>query len=433
MGARLPTDGPWRLVAAAAFAAASAIAQAQQAAADADVARGAYLARIGGCAGCHTAPKGGAPFAGGRVVPSPIGGIFSTNITPDRQHGIGDYELQDFERALRAGTARGGKHLYPAMPYPSYARMSDADVRALFAYLRTAVAPVALPAPRNALPFPFDQRWILRWWKVAFVPRGAPALRPDRDAEWQRGAYLVQTVGHCGTCHTPRGLAYQELGYDDTSSRYLSGAVNDHWLSSNLRADPGAGLARIDVRDVASFLRTGHAAGLVAYGPMADEVEQSLQHLSASDAMAMARYLKSLPSQDAQGHYAAPAGSDPDAAARGLRTRDVESVGAAVYKGFCAQCHGPDGAGLAPAFPRLAGNPTLLSDDASSLIRLVLEGGRGPSTTDGPAPQAMPPFAGTLTDLQIAQVLSFTRTRWGNDARQVSTQDVASLRKRLRK
>jgi len=396
------------------------------------VARGEYLAKIGGCAGCHTAPKGSAPFAGGRAVPVPGGAIYSTNITPDRRYGIGRYSLDDFARAVREGSAQGDKPLYPAMPYVSYARMSDEDVRALYVYLQTAVAPVALATPRNRLPFPLNQRWALRMWKLIFVPKGTYATQTGKDAEWNRGAYLVQTLGHCGTCHTPRSFAFQERGHDESSKKFLAGAVNNHWFAPNLTGDTGSGLGRLDAAAIAAFLKTGHGGGLIAYGPMAEEIEQSLQYMRDDDLRAVARYLKTLPAQGGSGTYTA-SHATVRTAAKGNRSGDVESTGAAAYRGFCARCHQADGKGVPQAFPRLAGNPSVLSEDATSLIRIVLEGGRGPATAAAPPHQEMPPFADTLTDVQIAEVLSHVREAWGNDARPVTTSDVDKLRRALRK
>lgn len=393
------------------------------------LARGEYLARIGGCAGCHTAPRDGAPFAGGRGVPSPLGTVFSTNITPDVRHGIGSYSFEDFARALREGVAPGNRHLYPAMPYTAYAKLGEEDLRALYAWLQSGVAPSNSEPPRNTGVFRFDQRWAMPFWQFLFLPRGGFVARADRDAEWNRGAYLVQSLGHCGSCHTKRGPAYQERGYDESSKHFLAGAVNDHWFAPPLRRDIGAGSGRLDGAALVDFLRTGQGGGLMAYGTMAQEIEQSLQYLSDADARALARYLDAGPPDEAARTTPSPARPR----SRGRRTDDVESVGAATYRGFCARCHGPEGAGVPQAFPRLAGNPSVLGDDPSSLIRIVVEGARSPATARGPAPVEMPAFAGTLTDVQMAQVLTHVREAWGNDARAVTTNDVTKLRKAIGK
>jgi mono/diheme cytochrome c family protein len=409
-----------------------ALAQAGMPAGAGSLARGEYLARIGGCASCHTMQRDGIPFAGGRAVPSPMGPIISSNITPDPVHGIGRYSFEDFQRVLREGTAPGTKHLYPAMPYTAYAKATDDDLRALFDYLMHGVAASDYAPPPTKLPFPFDQRWALRIWKAAFLPQGTYVAKPGQDAEWNRGAYLVQSFGHCGSCHTPRGVGYQERGYDESAKRFLTGMVNDHWYASNLTGDRGAGLGRTGSPAIARFLRTGHGEGQVAFGSMAEEVEESLQYITEADARAIAKYLKTLPPQRNEGRYT-PSEAVSRSEAQGNHTGDVESVGASVYRSFCAQCHSPDGKGIPDMFPRLAGNPAVLSEDASSLIRLVVEGGRSSLTATGPAPQMMPGFASSLTDVQMAQALTHIRAAWGNDAKPVTTSDVTKLRAKLEK
>ena len=392
--------------------------------------RGAYLAHIGGCAGCHTAQLG-APFAGGRGVPTPFGTLYSSNITPDPAHGIGRYSFDDFRRVMREGTAPGGKHLYPAMPYSAYTKMTDEDLRALFGHLQKGVAPRPDVPPANEVSFPFNQRWALGLWKMAFLHEGAYAPKPGRDAEWNRGAYLVQAVGHCGACHTPRGFAFQERGEDESSRHFLTGEVNDHWFASNLTGEPNAGLGRLSAEDIAAFLKTGYAAGMSAYGSMAEEVEQSLQHMSDADTRAVAAYLKTLPPQRGSGRYH-PSGETVRTQADGNHTRDLSPTGQAVYQHFCAQCHQADGSGVPRVFPRLAGNQSVLAEDPSSLIRLVIEGGHTPRTAQGPPPQSMPGFAQTLTDVAQANVLTYIREAWGNDAKPVTTSDVSKLRKAVK-
>ncbi|GJH12841.1 cytochrome c [Caballeronia novacaledonica] len=396
------------------------------------LARGEYVSKAGDCAGCHTAPLNGAPFAGGLGLTSPFGTIVSSNITPDKETGIGNYSYEDFARALREGVAPGGKGLYPAMPYPSFVKMNDEDMHALYAYMMHGVPPVKYHPPPTKVPFPFNQRWALRLWRVAFAPKKQFEPHASRDATWNRGAYLVQSLGHCGSCHSPRGMVYQEQGYDDSSAKFLAGNINDNWFALSLRGDAGSGLGRIAPNDVAAFLRTGHGAGMVAFGSMVQTVEDSLQYLSDDDVRAIAVYLKSLPATGA-----ADGVFDPVLAQRGqLKTRapDVPPAqGAAVYAGFCTQCHRDDGRGVAKVFPALTGNPSVISEDSTSLIRLVVEGGNSPATVHGPTRQSMPAFADRLSDVQIAQVLTYVRASWGNDARPVTANDVGSLRSSLHK
>ncbi len=393
--------------------------------------RGEYVAKAADCAGCHTAPDGGAPYAGGLGMGSPFGTIVTSNITPDRRYGIGRYSFDDFERAVRHGIAPGGTRLYPAMPYPAFSKMSDDDLRALYAFFMRRVAPVARPTPPSDVAFPFNQRWALRFWQLAFMPDPLKT-RLDRDAQWNRGAYLVQSLGHCGACHTPRGFAYQERGYDESSPRYLTGGVNDHWFAPNLTGDSGSGLGRIGEADIARFLKTGHAAGTVAYGSMVEQIEDSTQYMTDEDLQAIAHYLKSLPARQASGSYE-PDNPTAQAETNGNRVRDPQSVGFDVYRSFCARCHGGDGKGIPNVFPALAGNPSVLAKDTTSLIRLLVEGGNSPATQSGPPRQRMPGFAGTLVDAQIGQVLTYIRGAWGNDAQPISGNDVNSLRQTLHK
>ncbi|KND61120.1 putative diheme cytochrome c-553 [Candidatus Burkholderia verschuerenii] len=394
------------------------------------IARGAYLAKAADCIGCHTAaPKNDGPdpkpFAGGLPIAAPFGTIYSSNITPDAKFGIGGYRFEDFARALRDGIAPGGKRLYPAMPYPSFSKIDDEDMRALYAYFMHGVEPVAVAAPATHLPFPYDQRWALAFWNMAFAPTGRFQPNPARDAQWNRGAYLVQSLGHCGACHTPRGAAYNETGYTETSGTYLTGGTLDHWYAPPLTALDGAGLGRLSAQDIASFLKIGHGGGAIAFGSMAQVVEDSTQYLTDPDLTAIATYLKSLPATDQGGKF------DPNATTARLKTGEQKRPGASIYANACARCHQSDGAGAPMKYPRLAGNPAVLADNADSLIRLLIQGGHAPSTVYGPLPKEMPAFGKKLTDAEIANVLSFVRGAWGNDAKPVSPRDVRAVRDAL--
>jgi mono/diheme cytochrome c family protein len=408
----------------------------------AQIARGAYLAKAADCAGCHTAPPrvthpGAAPtatpaFAGGLGMVSPFGTIYSSNITPDPRSGIGRYSYDDFARAVREGVAPGGKRLYPAMPYPSFAKIDDADMHSLYAYFMHGVQPVAAPAPATRLPFPFNQRWALAVWNWAFAPSGPFKPEPTRDAQWNRGAYLAQSLGHCGACHTPRGAAYEERGYSEADPLFLTGGTNDHWFAPNLTGDPGSGLGRHSAADIAAFLKHGHGGGLIAFGSMVQVVEDSTQYLRDADLAALAAYLKSLPPRAPSGHF-----NERSRAARqsvqALKTGDVERPGAGLYAAYCARCHQTDGAGVPQKYPRLAGNPAVLSASSTSLVRLLVEGGRSPRTEHGPEPRKMPSFADQLSDSEMAHVLTFIRNTWGNAAAPVTTRDVSSVRGALHK
>lgn len=400
------------------------------------VARGAYLAKLADCAGCHTnapagnPPKPAPPFAGGLPMGSPFGTIWTSNITPDPTFGIGRYTYDDFERAVRDGVAPGGERLYPAMPFPSFSKITDDDMHALYAYFMHGVEPVAKPAPKTKLPFPFNQRWALAVWSELFAPHERFDARGDRGAKWNRGAYLVQALGHCGACHTPRGPGYEERGYNDGDPLYLTGGTNDHWFAPNLTGDPDSGLGRLSADDIAAFLRHGHGAGLTAFGSMVEVIEDSGQYMTDDDRQAIGAYLKTLPPRKKSGHV----DTDParNAATVGvLRTGDIEYPGAGVYNAFCARCHQADGGGVPGKYPRLAGNPAVVAPQSTSLIRLLIDGGRSPDTAGGPKPHRMPSFIGKLNDTEMARVLTFIRNAWGNEAQPVAPREVTTLRSKL--
>jgi mono/diheme cytochrome c family protein len=393
------------------------------------IARGAYLAKVGDCAACHTAP-GTPDFSGGFAVKSPLGTIYSSNITPDPTSGIGNFSFDDFARALREGVSKDGTHLYPAMPYASFTKVGDDDVRALYAYFLHGVKPVHSQPPETKLPFPFNQRWGLWFWDLAFKPHGRFEPRTDRSVEWNRGAYLVQGLGHCGACHTPRGPAYEELGYDDHSISYLTGGVNDHWYASNLSADPASGLGRWTASELVEFLRHGVNTHGIVFGSMKQTFDESLSAFSAQDLAAVAVYLKSFPGAGRYGNYSPGSKAAADTQ-HALDTGEAELPGAGIYLSACAQCHGSNGAGIAHRAPALAGNPAVLGENPSSVIRIVLEGGETPSLANG-APETMPAFNQRLNDNEIAAVVTLIRQAWGNQADPVSQRTVRVLRRSLR-
>ncbi|WP_031438122.1 c-type cytochrome [Methylobacter tundripaludum] len=397
-----------------------------------DVSRGAYLARVGDCIACHTSGPQSPPFAGGLPLNSPFGIIYSTNITPDPVTGIGNYSLHDFSRAVRNGVAKGGRRLYPAMPYPSFTAITDDDIHALYVYFMNAVEAVHHKPPETKLPFPFNIRLSLFFWDAAFVKHKRFKPQNDRDAQWNRGAYLVQSLGHCGACHTPRGLAFQEKAYAESSPAYLSGALVDNWFTANLRGDSASGLGRWSEADIAAFLERGHGGQVAAFGSMIDVIENSTQYFHKDDVDAIAHYLKSLPAYSEKATY------KPDAPAVAITlaamvTGEVERPGAGLYQSFCAKCHQVTGTGEPDKFPKLAGNSIVLSENPGSLIRLLLEGGKTAQTRGEPESRKMPSFAEKFSDSEIAEVLSFIRNSWGNAASPVTTRQVSSLRRALRK
>ncbi|CAI2420554.1 c-type cytochrome [Serratia plymuthica] len=384
---------------------------------------GEYLARAGDCAACHTAP-GGVPFAGGLKMTTPIGAIYSTNITPDKQTGIGEYSLQEFSDALRKGVARDGTRLYPAMPYPSFAKISDEDVRDLYLYFTHQVKPVAQQNKDSDIPWPLNMRWPLALWNLAFREDGS--YRPDakQSAEWNRGAYLVQGLGHCGTCHTPRGIGFQEKALTQSDSTYLSGGTLEGWHAANLRADPVDGLGNWRTEDITRFLKTGHNPQFAAFGSMVDVVQDSTQHLSDADLQAIAGYLQSLPGDSRQKLPQADAKT-----AKALFSGELSRPGAQTYLDNCAACHRSDGLGYRNTFPQLAHNPALLDEDPSSLISIIINGSHTPMTVSAPTGLTMPDFGWRLSDEQVAQVASFVRSSWGNQAPAVTAEQVREIRK----
>jgi mono/diheme cytochrome c family protein len=398
----------------------------------ADISRGAYLARVADCTACHTAGPQQAPFAGGLPINSPFGIIYSTNITPDKTHGIGEYTLNDFSRAVRNGIAKDGRRLYPAMPYPSFTAITDDDIRALYAYFMHEVKPVSQKPPETKLPFPFNIRLSLIFWDFAFVKHERFTPHEDRGAQWNRGAYLVQTLGHCGACHTPRGLAFQETAYSESSPSYLSGAVVDNWFAANLRGDLASGLGQWSEADIAAFLKTGHGGQIAAFGSMLEVIENSTQYWHKDDLQAIAHYLKSLPAHGKKASFK-PGTPAVAAALAAMVTGEVERPGAGLYQSFCAKCHQTTGIGEPDKHPKLAGNSIVLSENPTSLIRLLLEGGKTAQTRGGPKPEEMSGFVRKFSDRQIAEVLSFIRNSWGNAASPVTTREVSALRNALQK
>lgn len=396
--------------------------------------RGAYLARAGDCVACHSAPKG-PPFAGGLPMNSPFGTIYSTNITPDPEHGIGRYSFADFDNAVRRGVAPGGRHLYPAMPYPSFAKITPDDMQALYAYFMHGVKPVTAANRPSKLTWPFSMRALMRGWNMFYYTAGAYQPDPSRSAAWNRGAYLVQGLGHCGACHTPRGIASQEKALSDKDGpAFLRGAALDNWFAPSLAGDLRHGLYGWSKEEIAEFLKTGRTAHTAAFGAMTDVVQHSTQYLSDDDLNAIGEYLKTLPG-DSASQATAPsrdaAAGQAHQATLALRAGDTQATGALVYLNNCNACHRSDGSGARLTFPTLAGSEMVNSPDPTSLIHIVLKGSSMPSTHVAPTPLTMPDFAWRLSDQQVADVLTFVRSSWGNQAPAVSADAVAKVRKAI--
>ena len=378
-------------------------------------ARGAYLARAGDCQVCHTV-RGGIPFAGGRAIHTPFGTIHAPNITPDKETGIGSWSADDFWNALHNGKGKDGKLLYPAFPYPNYTKVTRADSDAMHAYFMS-LQPVRQANKEPELRFPFNQRWLLAGWRALYFRPGVYTEQARQNAEWNRGAYLVQGLGHCSACHTERNV----LGAT-SDKRDLGGGMIPMlgWYAAPLTGESEAGLGNWEVQHLVDLMKTGISARGVVSGPMSEVVRESLQHLSDQDLRAMAIYLKSLPQPD-------PTRARAPAALTSEEER-VLKLGAALYEKHCVECHKPTGAGEPPHIPALAGNHAVTFSVPVNPIRAVMHGGYPPSTEGNPRPFGMPPFGNVLSDDEAAAVVSFIRNSWGNRASMVNGQQVNRYR-----
>jgi len=382
-----------------------------------------YLARAADCVACHSIP-GGKGFAGGLKMGTPLGVIYSTNITPDPETGIGRYSLADFDLAVRYGIAKDGHRLYPAMPYPSYVKLADADVVALYRFFMKQVPPVHQANLKSEIPALLSFRWPVAFWNFFFAPSASYVAKSDHDAVWNRGAYLVQGPGHCGACHTPRGIGMQEKALDDSSANFLAGAELDAWYAPSLRGDMRTALGTWSTKDIGEFLEHGHNRVGSAFGSMTDVINNSTSYFSDSDIQAIAVYLTSLPATSAQRAVAYD-----NATTELLRNSPATQPGAAIYASDCASCHGFDAKGFTSYMPALAGNPVVLDENPSSLINVVLNGSV-PLVAEGtPDAYRMPQFRQQLSDQDAADVITFMRNRWGNQAPAVTATQVAKLRK----
>ncbi len=377
-----------------------------------DAARGAYLVAAANCRSCHTVP-GGIPFAGGRAIRTPFGTLYGPNLTPDPETGLGRWSAGEFRRALHQGIGRDGELLYPAFPYTHYTKLARADVDAMYAYLRT-LAPVRRPNRPPEMRFPYGERGLLRAWRALYFDAGRFVPDPARPAAWNRGAYLVEGLGHCRECHAPRNA----WGAVEAHGKVPGGLIPVlDWYAPPLTAPRESGLGRWAPEEVAALLRTGVSSRGAVFGPMAEVVRDSLQHLEPADVRAIVAYL------DAQ---RAPGGKVRVAAPKPAPAR--MRSGERIYRERCADCHGRDGKGAPGAYPPLAGNEAILVDDAVNAIRITLNGGYPPSTAGNPRPYGMPPFAHVLADGEVADVVSYMRTAWGNAAAAVAAPQVARAR-----
>ncbi|WP_246660983.1 MULTISPECIES: c-type cytochrome [unclassified Tardiphaga] len=382
---------------------------------DSVIARGEYLARAGDCIACHTAPEG-QTFAGSRAMKTPFGTIFTSNITPDPTTGIGKWTADQFYTMMHTGRSIDGSLLYPAMPFASYTKVTRDDSDAIFAFLMSVPAVKQANRPHD-LRFPYNNRSLIIGWRTLYFNEGEYKPDPTKSAEWNRGAYLVEGLGHCGMCHT----AINALGGSSDSQAFEGGLIPmQNWYAPSLTSNKEAGLGDWGIKDITELLRDGISHRGAVYGPMADVVYNSLQYLSDDDVRAMAIYLKGL----AQG-------SSPDRPSPPLPTAETSllvSLGKPIYDRQCASCHGTEGAGKPPHYPLLAGNQSIQMSSSVNAIRMVLNGGFPPATKGNPMPYGMPPFAHVLSDDEIAAVVTYIRTSWGNRGAPVSARQANELR-----
>jgi mono/diheme cytochrome c family protein len=375
------------------------------------IARGEYLATAGDCAACHTA-RDGQRYAGGRALATPFGDVPAPNITPDPETGIGAWSFDDFWRALHEGKGRQGELLYPVFSYTSFTKVTRDDALAIFAYLKS-LPPVHQADAEAGLGFPYSVRSSLLAWRALYFKPGVFEPDPAKSSEWNRGAYLVQGLGHCNECHTTR----DSLGGIE-ADRHLTGgqipAMN--WYAPDLSTQAGGGLAGWSAPDIVDLLKTGQSAKGSAFGPMADVVRLSTQHMTDADLQSIAVYLQSLPPR-APGVAAAP-----------FKRAASPEQGGKLYAQRCADCHGDNGQGVAGIYPPLDGNTSVTEPTGINATRSVLLGGFAPVTAGNPQPYSMPPFAQQLSDEDVAAVVSYIRQSWSNQAGAVQAADVSTYR-----
>lgn len=398
------------------------------------VERGAYLARAGDYSACYIA-KEGAPFTGGKPFVLSVGRIYSTNITPDTETGIGKYSMDDFVKVMREGVAKDGHHLYPAMPYPSYAKVSHEDLVALYAFFMQGIKPAHNPNTKATLKWPLGVRSLMGIFNALYLTKEEYAYDRNKSVSWNNGAYLVQGLGHCGACHTPRGIAGQEKASSEKHGRYyLAGAILDNWFASALTGNRETGLYAWSKDDIVEFLKTGRTTRVTASGVMSEVIGKSTQYLTDQDLMAIAEYLKSLEPSDGKGQGNADSAMQAQTAAAAicaLQMGDTAMSGSGVYLNNCNACHRSDGSGAKRTFPNLVKNEEVNAKDPISLIHMVLTGSFMPSTIHSPSSLTMPDFGWRLSDTEVANVLSFIRTNWGEHAAEVTSDQVRRVRKSI--
>ncbi|NII11638.1 cytochrome c [Oleiagrimonas sp. C23AA] len=382
----------------------------------AKVKRGEYLMRAGDCIACHSV-AGGKPLSGGLPMVTPFGTIYTPNITPDDETGIGKWTEKDLWNAIHNGINRHGEYLYPAFPFTSYTKVSKEDVSDIYAYLRS-VKPVKRKNTPLGMAFPFNQREALLGWRMMFFDKGEFKPNPKKSKEWNRGAYLVEGLGHCGECHTQRNA----LGGTEKDEALAGGMIPiQNWYAPNLSTAPHGGLEGWTEKDIVDLLKTGRSSKGTVYGPMAEVVQDSMQYMTDADLKAIAVYLKSLPPQPTKERGAVV--EPPEAL-----VDEMVHHGKDIYEHKCARCHQSNGNGVEHIYPPLNGNASVLAPNPVNPIRIVLLGGFEVTTQTYPRPFSMPPFAQDLSDKDVASVVTYIRQAWSNKASPVSPQTVRKYR-----
>jgi len=378
------------------------------------ITRGEYLARAGDCIACHTEP-GGKQFAGGRVMAIPFGSIYVPNVTPDDETGIGRWTADDFYRMMHSGISKDGSLMYPVMPFAAYTKVTREDSDAIYAYMMS-LPPVSQKNQPHELRFPFNQRELLIGWRALYLKTGEYVPDKSKSAQWNRGAYLVEGLGHCAMCHT----AINRLGGSKTSQEFEGGMIpNQNWYAPSLTSNREAGLGNWTIKEITDLLQAGVSHRATVYGPMAEVVYNSLQYLSDADVEAMAVYLKELPQRDSE--------APPTQSAR-LVAPEVMELGRKTYATQCVMCHGDEGKGRPPEYPPLAANQSITMSSPVNSIRMVLNGGYAPGTRRNPKPHGMPPFSHILADEEVAAVVTYIRVAWENSGTPVTAAQIGELR-----
>lgn len=394
------------------------------------VQRGRYLAAAGDCASCHTVSDA-SPYAGGLAMPVPlVGTIHTPNITPDAQTGIGTWSLAAFDRAVRYGIRKDGKNLYPAMPYVSYAKVDDEDIKALYAYFKYGVRAVSQVNPAPSAAWPMTMRWPLQLWNVAFFDGSRYQIKSGHDAQWNRGAYLAQGLAHCGTCHTPRGIGFQQVALDETGSGYLSGALLGKWEAYNITSDSNAGIGSWSPEQLREYLATGNVPGVAqAAGPMAEAVAHSFSQMNRDDMAALAAYVKTTPPVSTGTPHPRQAQGTPSdvvAGLRGVSFNDATAKPARIFLGACASCHHWTGAGTRDGYyPSLFHNSTVGAPNPNNLAQVILHGLHRKTASQD---IRMPAFGSTLSDKEVAALVNFLTGQFGANAAQMTEEGVSKLR-----